>query len=463
MNCKFCNAQIDGEANFCPICGKTVQENEEALPVEAAAETVLEEFLTEEAETLADPQPQEKTNKKTWKIVVAAVCAAVVLLGAAAAGWWFCNGGSFIPRENDVYYKDNYIVEGTELSEAADKVVATIGEYELTNSQLQVYYWMQVYNYLEYSGGSANVDITKPLAEQYVSENTTWEQYFLNLALATWHRYQTLCIEAKNAGFELPEDAKTALEQMPATMQTTAENYDFETAEDMIQADMGPGCGMDDYMAYMKVYYEGVHYFNSLYEQMDPTMEEIEAHFTAHASDFKTSYGITKDSGKLVDVRHILIQPEDCETDENGYIIADDAQWEACRAQAQAILDSWAEGDATEEAFAQLANEHSTDGGSNTNGGLYSGVPAGYMVESFDAWIFDESRQAGDTGLVRSEFGYHIMYYVGGEEGWILYGRDSLISELCSQKLDAFTEAYAMEVNYKDIALGQADISANIA
>ena len=37
------------------------------------------------------------------------------------------------------------------------------------------------------------------------------------------------------------------------------------------------------------------------------------------------------------------------------------------------------------------------------------------MVTSFDEWIFDESRKEGDVEIVESEYGYHIMYYVGNK------------------------------------------------
>ena len=35
------------------------------------------------------------------------------------------------------------------------------------------------------------------------------------------------------------------------------------------------------------------------------------------------------------------------------------------------------------------------------------------MVKPFEDWCFDESRKPGDTGIVESDYGYHVMYYVG--------------------------------------------------
>ena len=37
------------------------------------------------------------------------------------------------------------------------------------------------------------------------------------------------------------------------------------------------------------------------------------------------------------------------------------------------------------------------------------------MVSEFDEWIFDKERKSGDTGIVKSDYGYHIMYYVGNK------------------------------------------------
>ncbi|MDE5792432.1 MAG: peptidyl-prolyl cis-trans isomerase, partial [Oscillospiraceae bacterium] len=61
----------------------------------------------------------------------------------------------------------------------------------------------------------------------------------------------------------------------------------------------------------------------------------------------------------------------------------------------------------------------SEDPGSNTNGGLYENVYVGQMVTAFNDWCFDSSRQVGDTGLVETNYGVHVMYYSGmGEPVW---------------------------------------------
>lgn len=118
----------------------------------------------------------------------------------------------------------------------------------------------------------------------------------------------------------------------------------------------------------------------------------------------------------LANVRHILIQPENGVTDTNGNTTYSDEDWAAAQKKAEALLADWEAGKATEDTFATLANENSADTGSNENGGLYEDVYPGQMVTSFNDWCFDDTRAAGDTGIVKTDYGYHIMYYVGDSE-----------------------------------------------
>ena len=48
------------------------------------------------------------------------------------------------------------------------------------------------------------------------------------------------------------------------------------------------------------------------------------------------------------------------------------------------------------------------------------------MVDAFENWCFDASRATGDTGIVETEYGYHVMYFVGNSE---LTYRDHMIRE----------------------------------
>ena len=126
----------------------------------------------------------------------------------------------------------------------------------------------------------------------------------------------------------------------------------------------------------------------------------------------------------LPNVRHILAAFEGGTTDQNtGATTYSDEEKAAAKAEAEALLAEY-EANATEDNFAAIANEKSDDG-DGTTGGLYEEIYPGQMVTAFNDWCFDESRKPGDTGIVETEYGYHVMYYVG--ESGINY-RDYLIA-----------------------------------
>ena len=98
--------------------------------------------------------------------------------------------------------------------------------------------------------------------------------------------------------------------------------------------------------------------------------------------------------------------------------------------KAQDILKEYLEGENTEEAFGELAKKYSEDGNAS-QGGLYEDVTKDYMVDEFENWAFEEGRKAGDVGIVETEFGYHVMYFVKTEEvsNWITVIKDNCVAE----------------------------------
>lgn len=118
----------------------------------------------------------------------------------------------------------------------------------------------------------------------------------------------------------------------------------------------------------------------------------------------------------LANVRHILIQPEGgTYNSTTGRMDYSEEEMTKTKPEAELLLDKFLAGETTAEAFGALANEHSADG-DGTTGGLYEDVAPGQMVENFENWCFEEGRKAGDTGIVDSVYGWHIMYYVGDSE-----------------------------------------------
>lgn len=114
----------------------------------------------------------------------------------------------------------------------------------------------------------------------------------------------------------------------------------------------------------------------------------------------------------LKNVRHILV-PIESSSDSADTSANSEENKAAAKAKAEDLLKQWQSGEATEDSFAALAAENSTDTGSKENGGLYENVYPNQMVASFNDWCYDASRKPGDTGIVESTYGYHVMYFVG--------------------------------------------------
>jgi parvulin-like peptidyl-prolyl isomerase len=123
-----------------------------------------------------------------------------------------------------------------------------------------------------------------------------------------------------------------------------------------------------------------------------------------------------------VNVRHILVEDED---------------------KANELLAQFNAGDKTEASFAALATENTTDTGSASNGGLYEDIYIGQMVKPFEDWCFDSSRKAGDVGIVKTDYGYHVMYFCS--TGTTPYWKTLAAVKLANDKLSSITGAAETE------------------
>ena len=222
----------------------------------------------------------------------------------------------------------------------------------------------------------------------------------------------------------------------------------------MLKVNFGNAVTMEDYLDYWKLYYPSSRYYNEVTASFEPTDGEIAAFFNAHEAEYAEK-GLTKDT-VTVDVRHILITPEG-ETQEDGTY--PEEAWNAAEKKAQELLDTFLKGDGKEDSFAVLANENSTDPGSNTNGGLYEGVSQGQMVESFDAWCFDASRKPGDTGIVKTNYGYHVMYFVGANTVWQDQAKADILSQKAADFVDEALAKADAKIDYSAVKLALVDMS----
>ena len=467
--CKFCNAELPDGSTVCPSCGKdnaAESGSKAAKPGSAALIIVgvlalvilaigafftVKEGTTYAAEDGVVAASEEATEATAEEATEEATEAPTEAPTVPADG-----------NPDDVTCKGSYTAEDEAVVSAREKVVATAGEYELTLGQLQVYYWMEFRNFMSQYGTYASyfgLDVSQPLDTQMCSgleEARTWQQFFLEGALNSWNNYRAMAAEADANGFELTEQQRAAIDNAAAELEESATANGFESGIAMLHSSLGAGAELEDYVYFMELYYKANGYYAQIAQSFEPTDEQLDDYFEEHAEGYAAS-GITKDT-KLVNVRHILVYPEGADGTNLATQEFSEEAWAASEKKAQEILDQFLAGDKTEESFAALANEYSEDPGSNTNGGLYENVSEGEMVAAFNDWCFDAARQVGDTGIVKTNYGYHVMYFSGSQTTWQKYARNDYMVENATAAAKEIAAKLPMTVQYSDILLANSVI-----
>lgn len=401
-------------------------------------------------------------------VVLIVATMAAMMMGGIDMGTTDPTTAATIPpagNHDDATCKGSYTAEDAWVKENAGAIVATMGDVQMSNEDLQVYYWMQVNSFLNEYGAYASVvglDMTQPLDTQscMMAEGMTWQQYFLRSALESWQAYQALAMEAIAAGFDKQsQDYQTYAAGIREELRSQAESLGYASLAEAVTEMIGAGGTEDAYVEWLQTTYLGALYYDVLLaERMTASDADIEAYFEQHAAEYAES-GLDKETGNYVDVRHILIMPQGGTLSEDGKTTTySDAEWEAARAEAQDILDQWLSGDATEEEFGDLANSHSHDS-DGTDGGLYTDVYQGQMVPEFDAWCFDEARVVGDYGLVKTQYGYHVMYFSGRTPIWYATAKSDLETEIANTIVPEILEKYETTFHYEEMCLGHVDLA----
>ena len=355
----------------------------------------------------------------------------------------------------------SYTISADELTEdVLNREIAVCGDDHLTNRELPYYYWQQYYSLMNNYGSYASyfIDASTPFDQQMcMFDNTlTWQQYFLQGAVSTYKSVSALWQDARLSGFQLGEEDQDYLDGLSNTVTVSAASYGYESADAYLQTAYGPAATMTGYHDFVERYLTASAYLQALVEAKTYTEADISAYFDENADTYAAS-SIEKSDVNMVNVRHILIVPEE-KNDDGTYT---DAAWTAAEQKAQSLLDEWKAGEHTEDSFAFLAAENSADTGSASNGGLYEEVYPGQMVDAFDAWCFDAARQPGDTGIVKTEYGYHVMYFssVCEHPYWYVRAESDYLNKLSADVSEEVSAKFESAESVQNAAL--ADILQN--
>jgi hypothetical protein len=231
---------------------------------------------------------------------------------------------------------------------------------------------------------------------------------------------------------ETAEALAQAEETANAILAAYKEGGDLET----LASDYGASYSSSDSLSYSSTVY-GEWLFDSARTSGDVAVVEDEDNSYFYVVLFNDRQ---QDDALDYSVRHILVTEDNLDLGED-----EEADDDMILAKAQEILDSW---DGTEDNFAALAEEYSQDSGSNTNGGLYENVAKGTMATNFNDWCYEDGRKPGDTGIVSTSYGEHIMYFVGygDEEYWHYACNSQLVSNAYSDWETELTDSVTAEV-----------------
>lgn len=501
----------------------------------------------ENAAQLTEKQLQEQKEAKKLKAYTTVFVVAIALVLVVALVFAGIN-----------FYTNSGIKE-------KNTVAAEIAGHQINAVEMSYYYSDTVENnynnwYQSYGENMAlfmsmyGLDMTKPLSEQSYSEDTTWADYFIDMALSTAQRDYLLADKAAAEGFTLTEESQSALDQNFDNIPAIATLYGYSNADNYLRAMYGPGATLESYRAYAERSALATDYYNAYAENLVIEDADIRAYeadkyddyssfsyvsyalsysyfltggteaedgtitytdeerdaaraaakaaaeslpqcstadelnaaiaklglgenapaeatvrnnilltscssnirqwladsnrkvgdFTVVANESTTTgedgvetttisgytayvfTGRADNNDPMVNVRHILAAFEGGTTDDNGVTTYTDDEKAAALEKAEGILASYQNGELTEEAFAELAKTNSADTGSAANGGLIEDIAAaqGLYVQPFTDWSVDPARKPGDTGIIETTYGYHVMYFVGQDE---LTYRDSMI------------------------------------
>lgn len=289
---------------------------------------------------------------------------------------------------------------------AAEAVVAVCGNKSLNNILLNYYYWM-AYNAFISMYGSSLIDPSTPLSQQYITSEYTLATYFAMSALDMWYNTAIYLQLAETAGHQMEGELKEFMDGFEQTVIDAAGTAGYSSVDEYLQSFYGDNSDYESYYNFYNDYCLATSYKNSI------------------QNEFVAKY--ENETINTIDIRHILISPE--EDTEQGMADA--------KAKAEEVYAQW-QADGTEEYFIELCAQYSADGNAQ-DGGIYEDVFPGQMVETFNDWCFDPARQAGDSSIVETQYGYHIMYFV--ETNDELY--EDYPYYLADKDMTAFHEAQA--------------------
>ena len=338
---------------------------------------------------------------------------------------------------------------------ARSTVALTIGDYEMSNAELNYYFIDTVNNfynqmYQQYSEYTVfylqylyNVDMTKPLDTQVYDEETgkTWAEYFLDQAITSATNTYALYNDAVANGYTGGEDFEKQISSALSTTEAMAGYYGFKSMEDYLRGMYGPSANVESFTQYYRASALADAYYTDSYENQDITAEMISKHNAEHYNDFSTFsysyyYLAVEDYHNLIESGKITPDaaadvPAEAAEESTDKADSTDKKDEAMTEEERAIADAEAKADAEwlSEAVTKLMLEKKIANlDSNINDKKLTAMnnkTLSSVDKLYADWITDSARKEGETSYFAYESesdkdelvdGYYVVVFEGRKD-----------------------------------------------
>ena len=278
---------------------------------------------------------------------------------------------------------------------ATTSTYAQVGEHEITQVEFDYHYKFGYNNFvnqnsqlLPYLGIDQNTALDKTM----YTENTTWDDYFQQIAITSITQTKALAADAKKAGFEY--DATAEVEAHIKAFEADAASLGV-TLKEYLPSMYGKYATVKRITPILEESYYANAYYDYLSESLDITDEELAAYYNDNTKTFDSV------DYRLIKVEAEIPQGESTVDEEGNATVEDPTEEQIAEAMAAA----------KEKADKQLLFVA-------TDGELFENAKFNQTAFYYNDWLFDPERKEGDTTVIEDK-GNHCYYVVCFESRYL--------------------------------------------
>jgi hypothetical protein len=314
-----------------------------------------------------------------------------------------------------------------------------VGSEKYNIAAYNYYYYEAYYSFVtEHQNELADLglNVNGDLDKQNYDDTTTWAEYFRQIALANMQEYAVLNNEAESAGYDASEEVESVRAENEENIRTYCVNSNISDPDKYLSQVYDGGMNEKIFYAQLANRTSAESYRTVVKEQLTPTDDEVE--------EYRQKYYDTSTDYLTADVVVTYFVPgtdrSSGETEEH--------QWENAGKLAEAAHERAEANGGDLDAYIAVATQFSELEDDSAPDGHFSALTKDDVEDVLEAWCFDESRQSGDSVVLRDDTGWYLVYFNGwGESALTVQARDALIQERYDQWLNERETAYPVKTH----------------